>query len=282
VIRCDHCGAENDAVSKYCGECGKGLDRTKRPTTSPPFPARASDARASGAVCTQCGQPLAHHRDSRPLTAPRRLSHLDEGGNVLTTFSLTREETSIGRVDADIAFPDDPFVSPVHAQVSVRSGDVYVRDLGSRNGTWCFIEEPYMLQDGDLILVGSQVFRFRRLGYPGPQPPEQDQTRRLGSQTPGADIATLTQLRGDGSARDVIHLSPGRDIGIGRERGDWIFPYDLSMSGRHADVLSRDADFVIVDAGSRNGVGIAVRGELRVASGGRFLVGDKLLRIEPS
>jgi pSer/pThr/pTyr-binding forkhead associated (FHA) protein len=78
----------------------------------------------------------------------------------------------------------------------------------------------------------------------------------------------------------VLHLSPGRDISIGRERGDWVFPYDLSMSGAHAEVLSRDADFVVVDAGSRNGVGVAVRGEVRLVPGARILVGDKILRID--
>jgi pSer/pThr/pTyr-binding forkhead associated (FHA) protein len=280
VTRCDHCGADNDAVSKYCGECGKGLDPTKRPVTTPPFPARVSDQRVSGTVCPQCGQPLSHHRRSRPLEQPLSLSQLDDTGQVVGRHQLKREETSVGRVDADITFSDDPFVSPIHAQFSVRGHEVYIRDLGSRNGTWYFVDGPYLIQDGDLLLVGSQVIRFRRLGYPGPHPPEQDQTRRLGSSTPGADIASLTQLRGDGSARDVLHLSPGRDIEIGRERGDWVFPYDLSMSGKHAEVLSRDADFVVVDAGSRNGVGVAVRGEIRLAPGARILVGDKILRID--
>jgi len=67
---------------------------------------------------------------------------------------------------------------------------------------------------------------------------------------------------------------------MGREQGDWVFPYDLSMSGRHAEVRSMDADFVVVDAGSRNGVGVAVRGELRLPRGARLLVGDRILRIE--
>jgi pSer/pThr/pTyr-binding forkhead associated (FHA) protein len=280
VAQCDHCGAQNDGVSNYCGECGKPLDPAKRPVTKPSFPARASDARPSTAVCPQCGQPLAHHRSSRPLEHSRVVTQLDEAGAEVARFVLKREETSIGRVDADIAFPEDDFVSPIHAQLSVRGGEVYVRDLGSRNGTWYFLDAPYVLQDGDLLLIGSQVLRFRRLGYPGPQPPEQDQTRRLGSSTPGADIASLTQLRGDTSNRDVLHLSAGRDIVIGRERGDWVFPYDLSMSGRHAQVLSRDADFVLQDAGSRNGVAIAVRGELRLPPHAKILVGDKLLRID--
>jgi pSer/pThr/pTyr-binding forkhead associated (FHA) protein len=280
VLRCDYCGAENDAIAKYCGDCGKPLDPAKKPVTAPAFPARVSDTRASGAVCPQCGQPLTHQRQSRPLTTPIVVSQLDDAGAVVARFTLKREDTSIGREDADITFPDDPFISPVHAQLSVRGDELYVRDLGSRNGTWYFATEPYLLQDGDLLLIGSQVLRFRRLGYPGPQPPEQDQTRRLGSSTPGADIASLTQLRGDGSGRDVLHLSPGRDVSIGRERGDWIFPYDLSMSGKHAEVRSSDADFVIVDAESRNGVGIAVRGEVRLEPDARILVGDKVLRID--
>jgi len=282
LSRCDHCGAQNDDASRYCKDCGLAIETAKRQETMPPFPARASDVRASANTCPQCGQPLDHQRRSAPLTKPRSVTLLDEGGTQVQTFTLRREDTSIGRVDADIAFPDDPFISPIHAQISVRGTDVYVRDLGSRNGTWAFIEEPYVLQDGDLLLIGSQVLRFRRLGYPGPQPPEHDQTRRLGSSTPGADIASLTQLRGDGSPRDVVHLSPGRDIAIGRERGDWVFPYDLSMSGQHADVRSHDADFVIVDAESRNGVGVAVRGEVRMVPGARLLVGDKVLRIEPA
>lgn len=208
------------------------------------------------------------------------MTQLDEAGTQVARFVLEREETSVGRLDADIAFPEDEFVSPIHAQLSVRDGAVYVRDLGSRNGTWVFLDGPYVLQDGDLLLIGSQVLRFRRLGYPGPQPPEQDRTRRLGSSTPGTDIASLTQLRGDGSARDVLHLSAGRDVAVGRERGDWVFPYDLSMSGRHAEVLSRDADFVLQDAGSRNGVAVAVRNELRLKTNARILVGDKVLRID--
>jgi pSer/pThr/pTyr-binding forkhead associated (FHA) protein len=188
--------------------------------------------------------------------------------------------TTIGRQDGDIRFPDDPFLSPLHAKLSWEESQLVVRDLGSRNGTWVFLETPRRLADGDLLLIGSQVLRFRRLGYPGPHSPDADATKRMGSLIPSADIASLTQLRSDGSARDVIQLSPGRDVRIGRERGDWIFPYDPSMSGAHAIVRSEDADFVIVDDESRNGVALAARGDMPLGNGSRILVGDKLLRIE--
>ena len=70
----------------------------------------------------------------------------------------------------------------------------------------------------------------------------------LGRDVPGA------LLTADGSVRDTFHLSPARAVLLGRESGDWVFPYDPTMSGRHAEIRSEDAEFFVHDAGSRNGV----------------------------
>jgi pSer/pThr/pTyr-binding forkhead associated (FHA) protein len=223
----------------------------------------------------------------RPSALPERrtdlsfvLVQLDDVGTPVNRFDRKSVHTTIGRHDGDLRFPEDQFLSPLHAKISWEQQHLVVRDLGSRNGTWVFLEQPHRLVDGDLLLVGSQILKFRRLGYPGPHTPDVDATKRMGSLTPSADIATLTQLRSDGSPRDVVHLSPGRDVRIGRERGDWIFPYDPSMSAEHALIRSEDADFVVLDAGSRNGVAIAARGDIALVHNSRLLVGDKLLRVE--
>ena len=129
----------------------------------------------------------------------------------------------VGRGDADIRF-DDVYLSPLHARFELRDGELWVRDLGSRNGTWMFIEAPTRLTDGDVILVGSQLLRFRRLGYPGPHPPDADATRRMGSLVPSADVAVLEQLRADGSVRDTFHLSPARTVLLGPRIGRLGFP----------------------------------------------------------
>lgn len=315
MTRCSFCGRENDDSSRYCADCGKPLERASRPSTGPSRPVAAPDVGGKQEpqacphchyapllpglpFCPSCGKRTASPAPGRASGAPPapggrtsgfsavrtdtgwELVRLNEAGEEVSRHPLTGDETSVGRVDADICFPDDPFLSPVHAQIGIRSGSLYLRDLGSRNGTWFFLEEPYVLEDGDLLLVGSQVLRFRRLGYPGPNPPEHDATRRLGSLVPSADIASLTQLRSDASPRDVLHLSPGRSVVLGREEGDWVFPYDPSMSGRHAEVRSEDADFVMMDLGSRNGVAVGVRGEVGLREGSRLLVGDKMLRVE--
>jgi pSer/pThr/pTyr-binding forkhead associated (FHA) protein len=240
------------------------------------------------AFCGTCGAPLVEagvpRRVASGATRGRTavtLVLLDDLGAPVQRFERTTPDTTIGRQDGDIRFPEDVFLSPLHAKISWEQDGLVIRDLGSRNGTWVFLEAPHQLADGDLVLIGSQVIRFRRLGYPGPNPPDADSTRRMGSLIPSADIASLTQLRSDGSVRDVIQLSPGRDVVIGREQGDWIFPYDPSMSARHAVVRSEDADFVVMDVNSRNGIAIAARG-MSLVHGSRILVGDKLLRIELS
>jgi len=256
VPSCVRCGAPTDPTTAFCGICGAPLA-------------------APAAGLTRTGMASA-----RPAASPIVLVLLNETGETVQRFERRGPEVTIGRQGGDVRFPDDPFLSPLHAKVTWEDERLVVRDLGSRNGTWVFLEAPCRLVDGDLLLIGSQVVRFRRLGYPGPHAPDVDATTRMGSVIPSADIASLTQLRSDGSARDVVHLSPGRDIQIGRERGDWLFPYDPSMSGAHATIRSEDADFVVLDAGSRNGVAIAARGDIAVRHQSRILVGDKLLRID--
>ncbi len=169
--------------------------------------------------------PPASIRGGEPAAATAWiLSLLDETGGVGNQFPVGAGETIIGREGADIVFAEDPFMSPLHATLRERGPQLFVRDLGSRNGTWLFLSDAHRLTDGDLMLIGSQVLEYRRLGYPGPHPPERDATRRMGSLVPSADIARLTQFRSDGSERDIFHLSPGRDVVIGREQGIGCFP----------------------------------------------------------
>jgi len=252
---CEACGALYQVgVDFFCARCG---NRVGTPTSIGAGSAAPPKKRMSGP----------------------RISVLDDEGQPYTSITLDRTGSVVGRGDADIRF-DDVYLSPLHARFELRDGELWVRDLGSRNGTWCYLDQPTRLSDGDVILVGSQVLRFRRLGYPGPHPRDSDATRRMGSMVPSADVAVLEQLRADASVRDTFHLSPARTVLIGRESGDWIFPYDPTMSGRHAEIRSEDAEFFVHDAGSRNGVALAVHGDRLVMPGNRILVGDQILRVE--
>jgi pSer/pThr/pTyr-binding forkhead associated (FHA) protein len=300
---CQYCGRQNDVGAQFCSDCGKPLTKAAAARAAVAagggggLVSRTSGPGAGGGApadtsCPLCGSMVgaqgagAGGGGDRRQIPDRRADHsltlvlVSEMATEVARFERKHATTTIGRTEGDIRFPDDQFLSPLHSKLSWEEGRLEVRDLGSRNGTWVFLEGPHRLADGDLILIGSQVLRFRRLGYPGPHTAEADATKRMGSMTPSADIASLTQLRTDGSSRDVIQLSPGRDVHIGRERGDWIFPYDPSMSAQHATVRSEDADFVLVDDHSRNGVAIAARAAMALRHGSRIMVGDKLLRVE--
>lgn len=255
---CPHCGGAVDASLPFCPRCGKRTGLA------------ASVTGDAGTVVLSGGT----------RTTGPRLALLDEAGNPTRSFVIESGDLTVGRAAGDVVFADDDFLSPIHAQFSWRGDRLVVRDLGSRNGSWVFLDAPHRLVDGDVLLIGSQMVRFRRLGYPGPRPPEADQTRRMGSFTPSADVAVLQQLRADGSTRDLFHLSPGRAMLVGRAEGDWVFPYDKTMSARHAEVRSEDAEFVVLDCGSRNGVGLAVRGDRPLREGQRVLLGDHTLRVE--
>lgn len=284
---CPRCDRTVDPNLPYCAHCGARIDAS----------GETERCESCGALyqvgvdlfCARCGNRVATPSFGTPsagTSAPAtrrpsgpRLSVLNDEGQPYTSLTLDRAGSVIGRGDADIRF-DDVYLSPLHARFELRDGELWVRDLGSRNGTWCYLDQPTRLTDGDVILVGSQVLRFRRLGYPGPHPRDSDATRRMGSMVPSADVAVMEQLRADGSVRDTFHLSPARTVLIGRESGDWIFPYDPTMSGRHAEIRSEDAEFFVHDAGSRNGVALAVHGDRLLRPGHRILLGDQILRVE--
>jgi methylglyoxal synthase len=80
----------------------------------------------------------------------------------LTIETTTRGEWLIGRSpDSDLVL-DSPDVSRLHAKFSVKSGNYYFIDLGSRNGSifngkQAEKDRPYILSDGDIIRIADYV-----------------------------------------------------------------------------------------------------------------------------
>ena len=286
-LTCPNCAQPSNGLP-YCGYCGTHIAAMVE--TGICSQCGTTFAKGIDLFCSRCGKRVGQRvsvEATSVLPPPGtgrelgpKVSLVGETGEPVRVYTLERGDAVIGRGDADIRFEDDRYMSPQHARLDVRDGQLWLRDLGSRNGSWVFIDEPYKLTNGDMILVGAQMLRFRRLGYPGPHLPEADATRRMGSAVPAIDLAVIEQLRADGSVRDVFHLSSGRTVVLGREAGDWIFPYDATMSARHAEIQSVENDFFVHDAQSRNGVATAVRGERIVHRGQGILLGDQLLRVE--
>jgi len=76
-----------------------------------------------------------------------------------SAFPLFGDAVTIGRERGDINFPDDGYVSGVHARISQRDGKTFIVDLGSSNGTFIKLRGERVVQDGAFVLFGQQLFR---------------------------------------------------------------------------------------------------------------------------
>jgi pSer/pThr/pTyr-binding forkhead associated (FHA) protein len=84
------------------------------------------------------------------------------GGRVGQSFALADERMTIGRSpDAEI-FLDDVTVSRDHAVLVRRSGDWYLDDSGSLNGTYVNRHriESHKLEDGDELQIGKYKLTY--------------------------------------------------------------------------------------------------------------------------
>ncbi len=238
ILKCPACGSAVQPELPFCGSCGGRITSVTNALACPNC-GRLNDP--TNAFCPACGTAIGTGiREPKASTPPQTATKptdrtaslllLDRAFKVTNKYLLHGALTTVGRQGADINFPDDAL--PLSGACAVRDDG---RDpLGAGPGQ----PQRHLGVPGAGASPGGRRSDpdrepgapLPRLGYPGPRPPEQDQTRRLGSLTPSADIANLAQIRADGSARDIVHLSPGRSSKLGREQGDWQFPYDASMS----------------------------------------------------
>jgi nucleotide-binding universal stress UspA family protein len=94
------------------------------------------------------------------------LQRLDPYGEAVEAVPIG-EELSIGRAPGNrLMLADDPLVSRTHAEIRQDGENHLMEDLGSTNGTLVWRDKQWTeistaeLRDGDLVVIGSNVFRF--------------------------------------------------------------------------------------------------------------------------
>jgi pSer/pThr/pTyr-binding forkhead associated (FHA) protein len=80
----------------------------------------------------------------------------DAAGNA---FPVPETGLHLGRERGDVLFPEDGYVSGLHCRVSYEKGQLFITDLGSSNGTFIRLSADGELIDGDVLLMGQQLFR---------------------------------------------------------------------------------------------------------------------------
>ncbi|MGQ9732088.1 MAG: FHA domain-containing protein [Candidatus Zipacnadales bacterium] len=130
------------------------------------FPVQSSDSDTGDLAPVVAGTtPPGSSGSSRDL--PPRLVVVESADPrvlpVGTTLNLTAV-TTIGRgTHNSLALSSDQYASTNHALLVMRDGVIYLRDRGSKNGTFlngALVEAETALADGDRITVGTTVLRY--------------------------------------------------------------------------------------------------------------------------
>ncbi len=77
-----------------------------------------------------------------------------------TAFPIPETGLNLGRERGEVLFADDGYVSGLHCRLSFEQGGVYLTDLGSSNGTFVKVVGEEQFGDGDVLLMGQQLFRI--------------------------------------------------------------------------------------------------------------------------
>jgi pSer/pThr/pTyr-binding forkhead associated (FHA) protein len=192
------------------------------------------------------------------------------------SYQLNAEQHVVGR-NGQLVFPDDPFVSPRHANLFYRNGRLVVRDEGSLNGVFLRVRQSAEIVPGDFFLAGEQLFRVE--GPPrandGPAP---DGTYFYSSPKHQSQFKLVQIL--EGGTQGMAVCARGVGLQIGREGGDMNFPLDLFMSAQHCKVDEAGGRLTLTDLNSRNGTYVRLKAERDLAHGDYLFIGRKLLRVE--
>lgn len=192
------------------------------------------------------------------------------------SYQLNAEHHVVGR-NGQLVFPDDPFVSPTHADFYYRNGKLVVKDLGSLNGVYLRVRGAVEIEPGDHFLAGEQVFRADAPALPKDEAGE-DGTFFYSSPKHKTPFH-VTQLL-QGGAFGMTVCARGTSLQIGREGGDLNFPTDLYMSASHCRLEEVAGKLTLTDLASRNGTYLRLRTERELAHGDYLFIGRKLLRVE--
>jgi hypothetical protein len=77
-----------------------------------------------------------------------------------TAFPIPETGLNMGRERGEVLFADDGYVSGLHCRISFEGGQVYLTDLGSSNGTYVKVVGSEHFTNGEVLLMGQQLFRI--------------------------------------------------------------------------------------------------------------------------
>jgi pSer/pThr/pTyr-binding forkhead associated (FHA) protein len=281
---CTKCGTAVPPNFKFCQICGTRVvvahDFDVETRVGPTSGGVAAPVTAAAEVAQAKGLKPGHKTmmfGGVMQTARARLTLIRGDGEDGVSFTLAGTDHLAGRGECPIAFPDDPYLSPIHCNFRYSNGQLTVTDEGSLNGVYVRISGTVRVEAGGIVLVGEQVLSVSPArGFD--DLPDGEGTYFSASMMRPATIEIVQQLRGGVSG--WVFRPDTETVSIGREGNDINFPDDPFISGRHAQLQLTGGVLSVTDLGSRNGTFVRVTGERVLKHGDYVFLGQQLLRVE--
>jgi NADPH-dependent 2,4-dienoyl-CoA reductase/sulfur reductase-like enzyme/pSer/pThr/pTyr-binding forkhead associated (FHA) protein len=280
-------GSPSEELGRFAAAAGtgtqlvmKGTSLIKRQTAAlvmPPPVARASTAPISAAPATLESPrggtrvlSIGLHAEASATVAlalPPLDARLDGFGR---SFPITKPTFSIGRNrDADIPIDHDA-VASLHAQIERHGDALYLRDAGSRTGTWVnarLLTAAHPLADGDRVQVGPAALTFAAPSL----------RRKLPLEVAPTAAELCLEVR-SGQSIGLSFALRGENVLVGSAPGAGVELRDLSVAPQHARIRKSGAQHFVSDLGSGRGTfvqqGVLGAGqEVPLGEGGWFRVG---------
>ncbi|MGC4093586.1 MAG: FHA domain-containing protein [Polyangiaceae bacterium] len=202
---CESCMTPVPSGHKFCGRCGAGVPEAVMHLESHFF------------------------SDMQDPTKARLILIRGEGMDGLS-YHLKADQHIVGR-QGQVEFPDDPFVSPRHANFFYRDNRLVVRDESSVNGVYFRVRGSVEIVPGDQFQAGEQVFRL------DPTPRASDGADPDGTffySSPKYPSAFRINQILEGGAVGMTVCARGNSLSIGREDGDSTSPATSSCPASSA------------------------------------------------
>ena len=251
---CLSCSAPVPMGHKFCGRCGMGV------------PPEILDARTL------------YFSDMQNPARAKLVLIRGEGAEGLS-YHLRSDKHIAGR-SGNLQFPDDPFISPHHANFFYRNDKLVVHDEQSLNGIYVRIRGSVEVGIGDTFLAGEQLFKIDSNSFSiEATANDDDGTFFYASPKHPGPFKIVQILHGGSQGMAVCARTPS--LQIGREGGDLNFPNDPYMSATHCKIEeAQGGRLVLTDLNSRNGTYIRISVERELEHGDYIFIGRKLLRVE--
>jgi pSer/pThr/pTyr-binding forkhead associated (FHA) protein len=194
-------------------------------------------------------------------------------------FRLAASGAQIGRSRGLILFPDDPFVSPLHATLSIRDGRLFIKDESSTSGVYVSVTQQETIGALGYFSAGMRLFRFAGMVEPAP-PWNKVDVLVYGAPLPNNQPHYVIEeiLLGDRPGRTIT--TPGPVVTIGQGRCDFSFPQDEGLAPRHCEISPMASGAMIRDVSGGLGTFVRSAGDRALKAGDRIRIGQQTLQVE--